>query len=392
MIQFISNRLNFKNKKVLLRVDYNVEIKNNKIVDDFRIRKSLKTINFLKNKAKVVILMSHLGDPKGFDEKFSLKLVASHLSKILNRKIYFITDFENYKKIIDSLPKGSIVLLENLRFHKGEKENSKSFAQKLANLGDIYINDAFSVSHRNNASVCKITEFLPSYGGLLLKEELKNLEKIKNNFKKPFVVILGGAKLKDKLPLIKNFLKTSDYILIGGGMANTFLKSQNIEIGRSLVDSSLLEISKKLLKNKKIILPIDFIISSNYRNIKIFNPFKDKISKSEAILDIGPETVLKFSNLISKAQTIFFNGPLGYFENKNFAKGSLKIAQSILKNKKALKVVGGGETIALFNQTTSNLEKIPNLFVSTGGGAMLEYLANKKLPALEALKISKIKN
>ena len=390
MIEFVSSKLNFKNKKVLLRVDYNVKIKNNIIVDDFRIKKSLKTINFLKNKAKVVILVSHLGNPQGIDEQFSLRIVAKYLSKILKRKIYFITDFENCEKIINSLPSGSIALLENLRFYKGEKENSKNFAKKLASLGDIYINDAFSVSHRRNASVCKITEFLPSYGGLLLKEELQNLEKIRNNFNPPFVVVLGGAKLKDKLPLIKNFLKTSDYILVGGGIANTFLKSQNIEIGKSLVEDELLETSKKLLKNKKIILPIDFIISSDYRHIKIFNPFKDKISKSEAILDIGPKTVLKFSNLISKAQTIFFNGPLGYFENKKFATGSLKITQAILKNKQALKVIGGGETIALLNGTISNFEKIPNLFVSTGGGAMLEYLANKKLPALEALKNNKV--
>ncbi len=263
--------------------------------------------------------------------------------------------------------------MENLRFSPEEEKNDKDFAKLLASLGDIYINDAFAVSHRANASVEAITQFLPSYAGLLLEKEISNLDAVMKKFKKPLVVILGGAKVSDKIGLINNFLKKADYFLIGGAMANTFFVFEGLPVGDSFYEKTRLpagrqgytrEITREI--GRKIILPIDVVI------------YKRRI------LDIGPETVKKYDEIIKKAKTIIWNGPMGMFEDKKFAKGTEEIAAAILKNKKAKTVIGGGETISALKPKTYNLK--PNIFLSTGGGAMLEYLAGKKLPGIEALK------
>ena len=341
----------------------------------------LPTIKFLTQRGTRVIILSHRGRPPQVKslklkvqsyKKFSLKPFAEILSRLLKKPVHFI-DFNIGKfgtsdvlrsstsQILKSireeveLHKISISLLENLRFFSGEEKNDKDFARLLASLGDIFINDAFAVSHRENASVAAITKFLPSYAGLILEKEIKNLDAVMKNFKKPLVVILGGAKVSDKIGLIKYFFKKADYFLIGGAIANTFFASQ----------------IQNYLNSKKIILPVDTTVYQ------------------KKILDIGPETIKNYQRIIKKAKTIIWNGPMGMFEDKRFAKGTEEIAAAILKNKKAKIVIGGGETIASLREfKILNLKfKIgQNIFLSTGGGAMLEYLAGKKLPGIEVLK------
>lgn len=328
-----------KGKTCLVRVDLNVEDEKK---DNFRLQAILPTLKFLiKNKAKIIIL-SHRGRrPK----LLSLKPFAKIISRLLKKPVRF---------------------LENLRFSAGEEKNDKKFAKRLAALGDIYINDAFAVSHRQNASVVAITKFLPSYAGLLLEKEIKNLGSAMKNFRKPLIVVLGGVKVSDKIGLIKYFFKKADYFLIGGAMANTFFAAFDLPIGDSVFEKKMIFSAKKLLKSSKIILPVDAKI------------------ENRKILDIGPETIKKYGEIIKKAKTIIWNGPIGYFENSKFARGTEEIVKIILKNKKAKIVIGGGETTSLLK--LKNLKLKNNTFVSTGGGAMLEYLAGKKLPGLEALK------
>ncbi len=377
-LSFLAKK-DLQNKICLLRVDFNIQ-KTDLSKNHLRISAILPTINFLlKNKAKVVIL-SHRGRPikskisrltitgTQKSQKYSLKPFVKILSSLLKKSVYFI-DFKKefnvseIKKIINS-PAGDIFLLENLRFFEGEEKNDKKFAKRLASLGDFYVNDAFSDSHRNNASITAITEFLPSYAGFSFKNEIENLDKAIKNFKKPLVVILAGAKISDKIGLIKNFLSRADYFLIGGGMANTFAAAQGLPVGDSLYENKMFFLARQFLKSKKIILPIDTIVYKRQ------------------ILDIGSRTIEQYSKIIKNAKTIIWNGPMGYIEDKRFRKGSEAIAGAILKSK-AFSVIGGGETTSLLKPKTYNLK--PNLFMSTGGGAMLEYLAGKKLPGLEAL-------
>jgi len=352
-----------KNKTCLVRVDLNIEDEKK---DNFRLQAILPTLNFLlRNQAKIIIL-SHRGRPSGNSKfeirnsKFSLKPFAEIFSQLLKKPVYFIENFNLMTCDVIS----EVGLLENLRFFPGEEKNDKKFAQSLATLGDIYINDAFAVSHRRNASVVAITQFLPSYAGLLLEKEIKNLDAVMENFQKPLVIILGGAKVSDKIGLIKNFLKKADYFLIGGAMANSFFAAQGLPIGDSLYESN---INLSTYEVNRLILPEDLIIHQR------------------KILDIGLKTIKKYSEIIKKAQTIIWNGPMGYFEDKKFVQGTAGIAAAILKNKKAKIVIGGGETAtAIFNFQFTIFKK--NVFISTGGGAMLEYLAGKKLPGIQALK------
>lgn len=335
-----------KNKTVLVRVDFDVAIdKNGRILDGFRIKESLPVINYLvKNKAKI-ILMSHLGRPnpnsKTDRKKFSLRPIARYIKDKFNVKIKFINDCagDTVKKTIDNLKFGQVVLLENLRFHQEEEKNDLRFSEKLAELADIYINDAFGASHRAHASYVGVTKFLPSYAGFLLEKEIKILSKIIKNPQKPAVAIVGGVKLETKLPLIRLLAKKYDYVLVGG------------RIGLKLKT-----------KNKKIILPIDYRYKNNY--------------------DIGDKTILCFKEIIKKARTIVWNGPVGMFEDERFGKGTKEIVQAVV-NSKAFKVAGGGDTIAMLNKYRL-FNKMD--FVSTGGGAMLEFLSGKKLPGIEALK------
>lgn len=352
-----------------MRVDLNLtddDLKKQK--NHLRIEAVLPTIKFLISRGAKVVILSHRGRPQSHKRQkgFSLKPFAKILSKFLKKQVYFINsfDFNHIKtKIKNSRPK-TVFLLENLRFLPGEQKNDKRLARNLAKIGDFYINDAFSVSHRENASVVAITEFLPSYCGLLLEKEIKNLSMTMKKPRRPLVIVLGGAKISDKIGLIINFLKRADVFLIGGGIANTFFASQKMPVGKSLYEKKMVPLARRLLKSPKIILPIDSMV------------------KNGAVLDIGPNTSQNYAEIIKKARTIVWNGPMGYIENPKFAKGSQVIAKAIIKSR-VFAVIGGGETISLMSgikYKTSN-----KMFLSTGGGAMLEFLAGKKLPGIEAL-------
>ncbi len=398
-MKFLSQltKKSLQNKICLLRVDLNIEnadlrgfehgLKRIKIRDNPshirihpRILAVLPTIKFLlKNGAKVVIL-SHRGRPQNRGKRtgergkkeLSLKHFTPIFSKLLGKPVYFLkfdksgfVSQEDILKIKNS--KNGIFLVENLRFIKGEKENNIKLAKKLASLGDIYINDAFAVSHRANASVSAITKFLPSYAGLLLEKEIRNLNEVMKNPKKPLVVILGGAKISDKIGLINNFMKKADYFLIGGGIANNFVKAQGLPIGNSIFEEKTVGFAKKLLNNPKIILPDDYIVYNR------------------KILDLGQNTIEKYSKIIKKAKTIIWNGPLGMFEDKRFRIASEKTAKSVVESKANI-VIGGGETATLFNGKSKMENGKYRIFISTGGGAMLEYLGGKKLSGLVALE------
>lgn len=378
-MKFLSSldKKDLSGKTCLLRVDLNVA-EGDLHKDDnisianlpLRFKAILPTIKFLNTKGAKIVLLSHKGRPTKVCKECSLESASKFLSKTLDKKINFINHF-NFTEIKSEIKKSqtkSVFLLENLRFLEGEEKNSASLAKDIASLGDVYINDAFGVSHRANASVVAITKFLPSYAGVLLETELKNLNKTKNP-KKPFVVILGGAKISDKLELIKRFIKTADYLLVGGGIANTFMASMDLPIGESLYEEKMTGIAKSLFKSDKIMLPADVEIE----NCKI--------------LDIGKKTVEKYAPIIKSAKTIIWNGPLGFIEREKFSKGSLEIAK-LAVNSKAEVIIGGGETTTLFAEKFKS--KLPSrIFLSTGGGAMLEYLSGKKLPGLTALEKSK---
>ncbi len=363
-------------KRVLVRTDFNVPIKNGKILNDSRIKEALPTIKYLmKNKARV-ILISHLGRPQGTDDKLRMKPIGEKLSRLLKKKIVMAEDCigNSVKETISKMRPGEIMLLENVRFYAEEEQNNADFAQYLAELGDIYANDAFSVSHRAHASVEAVTHLLPSYAGLALEKEVKELSALlltgSHRPKKPYVVILGGAKVKEKLPLLMKFVKQADAILIGGAMMFTFLKAQGKEIGKSLFEPEQIENAKKLMKTKKIIIPID--VATNKGTVAC-----DKIKKGMKGLDIGKETIEIFSYIIKQAKTIFWNGPLGYIEDKKYAKGSKEIAKAISKNK-GITIAGGGDTISI-------VQGLKFTHISTGGGATLEFLSGQRLPGIIAL-------
>lgn len=387
-----------KNKRILMRVDFNVDLdEKGNVIDDFRIQRILPTINFLKeNQAKTIVLMSHLGQPETQDfwtEKFTLKPIADYLERILKEKIFFISvkNIQEIKKIIDASNEGVIYLLENLRYYEGEEKNDKNFAFELSQLGDVYINEAFSVSHRQAASLCALTEFLPSYPGFLLKEEIENLDKFINNSESPIVIILGGAKVKDKLPLIKVFAQKADWILVGGVVANTILKAWDFKIGNSKYEEQVIEDAKNVGSQKaELVLPGDYYVLT--KNSQKLTRELGRIEKEDNILDIGPVAALTFRDIIKKAKTIFFNGPLGKIEDQRFQDGTKQILEAIIQNQKAKTIIGGGDTLMAFRilKPQYEIKNTEQRFFSTGGGAMLKYLAGESLPALEALEKSKI--
>jgi 3-phosphoglycerate kinase len=373
-----------KGKRLLVRVDFNVPLRDGKITDDTRLRESLPTIQYLiENNAKI-ILMSHLGRPKGkVSEELRMDVVAERLSQLLHRDIEKVNDCvgEDVKTVANALHEGDILMLENLRFHQGEEANDEVFAEQLAELADIYVNDAFGASHRAHASVVAITKFLPSYAGLLLQKEIEVLTKVLESPEKPFIAVLGGAKVSDKINLIKNLLPKVDSLLIGGAMMFTFLKAQGKEVGKSLVEEEKIDVAKQLLQNKKIIIPVDVVVANNAESKETGFVTADKISPEKMGLDIGPKSVQLFKEKISRAKTIFWNGPLGMFEVDIFAQGTSEIASAIAASN-AITVVGGGDTVAAADKLG-----LKNKFthVSTGGGAMLKFLEGKELPAIAAL-------
>ncbi len=383
---------NLNQKKVLLRLDLNVPLRNGLVTDETRINKIIPVIEFLIKKNSKTIIISHVGRPKGkINNKLSLKPICENLEKKVNKKIKLINDniFKINKDDLFRDPKDQIVFLENIRFYEEEEENDSDFSKHLADLADIYVNDAFSCSHRAHASVCKITEFLPSFAGLQLETEINALKKVTTEIKKPITCIIGGSKISTKIEVIKNLIPKFNNIIIVGGMANNILNYQGNQIGKSIKEENCDEIIKEIFqisKNHscKIVYPEDVLVGKSLDDksqIKEIN----NISIDELILDIGPKTINKIKDIIDSSKTVLWNGPAGYFENPNFAKGSYEIAKAIIKKNKKKTIyslVGGGDTIAVLNQI--NAIKDFN-FVSTAGGAFLEYLEGKELPGIKAL-------
>ena len=388
----IINEKNLNNKKILLRLDLNVPLERNKITDTTRIDKILPTLNFLiKEKAKIIIL-SHVGRPKGkIVEELSLKPICEELQNKLRKKVKLIK--ENIKEIktknFFSNYNEDIFILENIRFYSEEEQNDNKFAELISNLGDIYVNDAFSCSHRAHASIYQIPKFLPSFSGLQLDLEVNALNKITSEITRPITCIIGGSKISTKINVIKNLIPKFDNIIIVGGMANNFIDYFGNCVGKSIKEKNCDKIVEEIVslskKEKcKIIYPEDVIVSKDLNG----SPQKKELNKilsDEMILDIGPKTIEKITKIIDNSKTILWNGPAGYFENPNFAYGSIQIAKKIIENNKANKifsVAGGGDTVSLLN----NLKAVNEFnFVSTAGGAFLEYLEGKNLPGITAL-------
>lgn len=384
-IKNLQQKKKWQGEKVLLRVDFNLPQKKGKIIEDYRLLAALPTIKLLIEKGAALIIISHWGDPKGVEASLSTRVLAARLQKLLKQKVKYIPDIigEEAQKAAKALKGGEIIFLENLRFEEGEKKNSKKFAKQLASLANVYVNEAFSVCHRQQASVSSITEYLPAFAGLQLEAEIKHMQKILKPVK-PLIVVMGGSKIKTKAPLIEQLYKPASHILLGGGLANTFFKKIGIEIGRSLCDCKLDKDLNKFFSGKKllskIILPVDVVVKT-YKGKSQHRYLKD-IKKGDCILDIGPETILLFSAYIKKAQSIVWNGPLGKFEEAPFKHGTLAIASIIASRStgKAFGLVGGGETISALRMT--KMEAYVD-WMSTAGGAMLSYLGGEKMPGLK---------
>lgn len=387
--------INFNNKAVLVRVDYNVPLKKNGdsyvVVDNERISASLETIKYiLAQKPKRVVLMSHLGRPEGEQvEEFSLKPVVAEFEKISNLKLLFFTGYEKeqVRDQIMGFKNGELILLENLRFYKEEELNQASFAKKLADLGEVYVNEAFSNSHRSHASMVGICDFLPSAMGFELEKEIKVITQTINDPQSPFVVIIGGAKATTKIPILEKLFIKADYVLLGGGVANTFLKAMGYEIGHSLYSPESLRISQNLIwrstrANTRLYLPGDVVVGAFDSGRKQAVASIEKIPLQLQALDIGPKTRMEYAQIIAKAKTIIWNGPMGATEHKDFAAGNTAIYEAVIANQSAKSVVGGGETISSL-EGRKDLSKITH--VSTGGGAMLEFIEKDGLPGIDAL-------
>lgn len=385
--------LEVKGKRVLVRCDFNVPMDDDRnITDDRRIKSALPTIEYLKDNDAKVILMSHLGRPKGeANPKYSLKPVADRLSELLNQDVVFAKDDnvvgENAKKAVNNMKEGEVVLLENTRYRKEEEKNVDEFAKELASLGDIYVNDAFGTSHRSHASNVGVSKYLPSAVGFLVEKEIDVMGKALENPDRPFIAILGGAKVSDKIGVIENLIDKVDTILIGGGMAYTFLKAQGHKVGKSLLEEDKIDLAKELLKkaeekNVKLVLPVDTVVAKEFKNDTEYKTVKvDEIPSDMMGLDIGEKTVKLFGDIIKDGKTIVWNGPMGVFEMDNFAKGTFEIAKA-MANSNAITIVGGGDSASAVEKSGLQ-DKMTH--ISTGGGASLEFLEGKVLPGIDAI-------
>ncbi|MDA7596862.1 phosphoglycerate kinase [Candidatus Pelagibacter sp.] len=388
----IREETNLKGKKILLRLDLNVPLDNKKIKDTTRIDKIIPTLKFLIKQNSKIIILSHVGRPKGkVVNELTLKPICEDLSNKLNKNVKLITQSINEinDKDLFKNSEEKIVMLENIRFYFEEEKNDPEFAKHLASLADIYVNDAFSCSHRAHASIHEISNFLPSYSGLQLDLEIKALTKITSEIKRPITCIIGGSKISTKINIIKNLISKFDNIIIVGGMANNVIKYMGYNIGKSLQEENSDPIIKEIFlysekENCKIIYPEDVVVGKHLNGTPQVKKLNE-ISLDEMILDIGPETINIINNIIDESNTILWNGPAGYFENPSFAKGSIKIAEKIIENNRSnqiYSVAGGGDTVSLLN----SLNAIHDFnFVSTAGGAFLEYLEGKELPGIKAL-------
>jgi phosphoglycerate kinase len=347
---------------VLLRLDFNTE-------DDWRMVAVLPTIKVLLKTSAHIVIVSHKGRPNGFEKKLSLRKNAATLSRLLKRKVQFVPHFRfgEIKRAVSAAPRGSVFLLENLRFLKGEEANDPAFAKQLASIADFYVNDAFAVSHRANASVVAVTNFLPHYAGLELESEIRSLSRAMQHPKRPLVLVLGGAKAADKLGIIKYFRSKADWFLLGGGPANTLFAMKGMDVKRSVRDTDPKDLRalKPLLMSPKVVLPLDFVWHA------------------DRMLDLGPRSVAAFAQKIARARTILWSGPLGAIETPRFSRASIGVARAITNNRRAFSVAGGGETVMFLKKY--KLDKKFS-FISTGGGAMVDFLGGKKLPGIEALK------
>lgn len=388
--------VNFEGKKALIRVDFNVPLNGDyQITDDTRIKAAIPTIHKILNDGGAVILMSHLGRPKtGPEEKFSLKHLVNHLSTAFQRPVKFADDCigENAVTLAESLSAGEILLLENLRFYKEETAGDQAFAKQLAALGDIYVNDAFGTAHRAHASTAVIADFFEEkVCGYVMKAELDNAKKVLEQAEKPFTAIMGGAKISDKILIIEKLLDRVDNLIIGGGMSYTFFKAMGGNVGNSLVEEEKLELAKSLIQNAKeknvnLQLPIDSIIADAFdNNANTATAQNYNIADGWMGLDIGPEAGEVFSKIIENSKTVLWNGPMGVFEMENFSKGTIKVANAVVKATAhgAFSLIGGGDSAAAVN-TLGFGDKVS--YVSTGGGALLEYMEGKILPGVRALE------
>lgn len=382
------------NKKVLLRVDFNLSTnEKGEITDDTRIRQSMPTIDYLLSNKNRLILVSHFGRPKDRESTFSLKNVAVHLQNLYkDYKIVLVDDFlsNEGKELVENQKEDEIILLENIRFYPQEKENDPEFAKSLADLAEIFVNDAFAVCHRSHASTVGVTSFLPAFAGLLLTDEINMISKVFKNPKRPVVAILGGAKISTKIGLIERLMDLTENIILGGGLANSLLKVKDINIGRSICeDDSLGEAEMLIIESEKkrdsLSLPTDAIVGNpDDRSTAGENKNLNELEDDSYILDIGRQSQKKFAGLIAKAKTIIWNGPVGLFENPQYRSGTDAIYDAIVKNNDAVSIVGGGDTLAAIKDKK---DKNRITHISTGGGAMLEFIEKGTLPGLEALKI-----
>jgi phosphoglycerate kinase len=383
----------FKGKRVLVRVDFNVPLEGGQVSDDTRVKAAAPTIQYiLDQKPKAVILMSHLGRPKdGPDPKYTLKPVAGVLEKYINAKVHFAEDTvgEKVEAALKDLPEGGVLLLENTRFYKGEEKNDAELAKKMAAFGDIFVNDAFGTAHRAHASNVGLSSQLTAVAGLLMEKEIDYLSNALENPKRPFVAIMGGAKVSDKIAVIEALLSKVDALLIGGGMANTFFLAQGIKLGNSLVEQDAVDTAKRLLETagSKLVLPVDAVIGDKFADdaSKQVIDVSAGVPDGWSIYDIGPKTQERFKRTLDGARTIVWNGPMGVFEMPNFAAGTLAVGEALAAEtaKGAVTIVGGGDSAAAIEQL-GLADKITHL--STGGGASLEMLEGQELPGVVALK------
>ena len=385
--------IEIKGKKALVRCDFNVPLKEGKITDDIRIVSALPTIKYLIEGGAKVILMSHLGRPEGEpNPKYTLAPVAERLSELLGQEIVFISADtvvdEKVKEAAAALEEGQVMLLENVRFRKGETKNCAEFAKELADLGDFFVNDAFGTAHRAHSSTAGVADYLPAVSGFLIEKEVEFLGNAVENPERPFVAIMGGAKVGDKIPVIENLIKKVDTLIIGGGMSYTFFKARGLEIGTSILDEANIELAAELEKKAaeagvKLLLPVDCVCAKEFNNDSEHAVYAREAMPADMMgLDIGPETVALYKAAIAEAKTVVWNGPMGVFEMENFAKGTKAVAEALAESS-AVTVIGGGDSAAAVEQF-GLADKMTH--ISTGGGASLEFLEGKVLPGIAVIE------